>query len=274
MSDPLMLSIEEVLKVHETLVDEFARTNDPISPPGIKSLPLLESAVGRQLTSMSGILKYPDPVANAATLLFGICCDHPFHNGNKRTALVCMLVHLDKNHLCLFETGQRDLYKLLLAVADHSIGLRRDPRKHDKLEHRRRNSDEEVAAITHWLKDRVDKVRRGERQITYRELRRIIARFGFELEVVKRNSADVIKTEIEPPTLLRRSPRTVKKRIGNIGYKDEGTFLAIKEIKLLRRICRMTEEDGVDHDAFYNEDTVIDTYVNHYRTLLRRLARV
>ena len=28
---------------------------------------------------------------------FGICCDHPFHNGNTRTALVTMLVHLDNN---------------------------------------------------------------------------------------------------------------------------------------------------------------------------------
>jgi len=76
-------------------VADFAGTGDPIAPPGVRSMTLLESAVSRQHTALGGRLKYADPVSSAATLLYGICSDHPFHNGNKRTALVAMLVHLD-----------------------------------------------------------------------------------------------------------------------------------------------------------------------------------
>jgi prophage maintenance system killer protein len=101
------LTAEDVLTIHEYLINDFAATSDPISPPGVRSVALLESAVGRQHTGTGSTLKYPDPIDNAATLLYGVCLDHPFHNGNKRTALVAMLVHLDKNHLCLFNTSQK-----------------------------------------------------------------------------------------------------------------------------------------------------------------------
>lgn len=272
-NDLKTLSPEELIKIHEILVREFNYTPDPISPAGVKSISLLESAVGRQFTSLGSTMKYPDPLSNAATLVYGVCCDHPFHNGNKRTGLVAMLVHLDKNHLALFHTGQSDLYKLMLSIAEHSIGVRVDPRN-PKKPTLRRHSDDEVQSIKDWLLKRVDKVRRGERQITYRELRKILKSFGFEMDVVRRNSADIYKFETEPITFLKRNPKTLKKRIGNIGYVDEGTFVSIKDIKLVRRICNLSENDGVDHDAFYNEDTVIDSYVNHYRTVLRRLAKV
>ncbi len=66
-------------------------------------------------------LKYPDPILNAATLLYGICNDHPFHNGNKRTALVSALAHLDKNNLILRATKQTELFNLMIAVADHAL---------------------------------------------------------------------------------------------------------------------------------------------------------
>ncbi len=134
------LSIEDVLQIHEFLVEDFAESGDPISPPGTRSLDLLASAVFRQDTSIGNTLKYPDPIGNAATLAYGLCNDRPFYNGNKRTALVAMLVHLDKNRLALFETSQQDLYEMILGVADHTLGIRTDPRK-QHLEPYHRSSD-------------------------------------------------------------------------------------------------------------------------------------
>ena len=123
------LTIEEVLRIHHRLVEDFAASDDPISPSGVRSDNLLASAVSRQDTSLGDQLKYPDPISNAATLLYGICCDHPFHNGNKRTALVSMLAHLDKNKRTLFGTKRNDLYSMVLEVAGHSFGGRRDSRR-------------------------------------------------------------------------------------------------------------------------------------------------
>ena len=45
-----------VLFIHEVLVRDFAFNGDPIDPPGIKSIALLESAVGRQFTGIGETL--------------------------------------------------------------------------------------------------------------------------------------------------------------------------------------------------------------------------
>jgi death on curing protein len=260
-----------VLRVHEILVADFARDGDPMSPSGVRSIALLESAIGRQHVGLGPTLKYPDVVSNAATLAFGLCCDHPFHNGNKRTALVAMLVHLDRNRLCLYGTTQAELYQFMLAIANHTLGIRIDPRRPDK-QPRTLSADEQVAAIKEWLARRVDKVKRGERPTTFRQLRHVLARFGYDLENPHDNLLDIVKLEHIPKSLLRKA-RTLRKRIGTIGYRDEGTEVSIKDLKKLRRTCHLTEEDGVDADAFYNDDALVDAFVNRYRTVLRRLAK-
>jgi prophage maintenance system killer protein len=82
------LTIDEVLHLHDRVCRDFARSNDPVDTPGPRDLGLLESAVARQQTGAGEFLKYSSVYSNAATLTFGLCCNHPFHNGNKRTALV------------------------------------------------------------------------------------------------------------------------------------------------------------------------------------------
>ena len=83
-----MISMDDVIYIHERLVVDAQESDDPISPPGVKDHGLLESAISRQHAGYDGQLKYDDPIANAATLCYGICCNHALHNGNKRTALV------------------------------------------------------------------------------------------------------------------------------------------------------------------------------------------
>ena len=36
--------------------------------------------VGRQHTGLGDTLKYPRPIESAATLAYGVCCDHAFHD--------------------------------------------------------------------------------------------------------------------------------------------------------------------------------------------------
>jgi death on curing protein len=264
------LNTAEVLQIHEALTSDFSSTGDPISPSGVRSNDLLESAVARQLTGYDRTLKYPRPIDNAATLLYGICCDHPFYNGNKRTALVAMLVHLDKNKLTFCDTSQKELYDFMIEVADHRI----IPKKKKHTEGTERvQCDEEVAAISKWVSLRIRNVRRGEKLITYRELRRILESFGYQLDNPHGNSIDIIRHETVRKGLIVRREEKVAKRVGNMSWPGEGPEVALKEIKRVREICRLREEDGVDSDSFYNTSIVIDSFVNRYRTTLRRLAK-
>src|SRR5665811_180160 len=136
----------------------------------IRDRSLLESAVSRQHSGYGELMKYHDPVLNAATLLYGICNDHPFYNGNKRTELVSALAHLDCNHLVLGATKQIELFRLMIEVANHSI-VKSPVKIGRETENvpRRGTPDEEVKAIASWFRSRVEPITRGETPITFRE---------------------------------------------------------------------------------------------------------
>lgn len=261
------LNTEDVISIHERLVEDFAGTNDPILPAGVKSIALLDSAVGRQHTGLGETLKYPRPIENAATLTYGICCDHPFHNGNKRTALVAMLVHLDRNKLSLFEIGQKDLFDMIVAVADHRLDHKKK-RKSDERPH----PDDEVKAIAQWISGGADKVVRGEKPITYRQLRKILEGFGYGLGDANGSYIDVVKYETIEKGIFRKQKVRVTKHITSIGYPGETKEVAMKIIKNVRRICKLREEDGVDSSSFYDQTVVMDAFINRYRKILTRLA--
>lgn len=258
------LEAGDVRVIHDVLARDFARSADPISPAGVRSDDLLESAVARQHTSIGGIHKYADPKGNAAALTYGLCCNHPFHNGNKRTALVSMLVHLDRNRYVLRETTNGALFELMLRIADHTMA----PKKHG-----RHDPDAEVLALQEWLHKRVTKVERWEKPITGRELRRILRRFGLELENPNSNMMDVVRYEETKGKWLFGRPGRRAVRICRIGWHHEGGPVSQRDVRQLRRLAELDEEHGVDAKAFYDDEAVADAFINQYRKVLTRLAK-
>ena len=270
------LTAEEVVRIHYVLCSDFAEADDPIGYGGVKSQALLESAVGRQHAGFGPFRKYSDPISNAATLTFGICCDHPFHNGNKRTALVSMLAHLDKNRLALKGTvRQGDLYQMMVSLASRDFSTVRAPRRaRRRIGSVRYGADHQVAELTGWLNARVERVTRGERPITYRQLRPLLKRHGYVIgQVTGGNLIEVCREETVRRGVIRRERQVVRKTIGRIGYRNEGEEVSRKTMKQLRTMCKLTEADGVDTAAFYDGADVVDAFVNKYRTVLRRLAK-
>lgn len=265
-----MLSVEDVAFIHERLCADFAATPDPIDPPGLRSESLLDSAVNRQHSGYDNLLKYHDPVLNAATLLYGICNDHPFHNGNKRTALVSTLAHLDRNKLILKATKQNELFRLMIAVADHSI-VRNSVKIGRETESvpRRGTADEEVEAIAAWFRPRVVPITRGETPITYRELRQILTNFKFMLYPRSNRKMDVCAMETR-----RRLFKTSKhhKTLMAISWPGDGRTVPMPEVKHIRQMLKLCEEDGVTRDAFYSKGVRVDSFINEYRLVLRKLA--
>jgi death on curing protein len=107
----------QVVGVHEELVLLFEKDEDPISPSGVRSEDLLQSACERPNTSLGGVDKYTSVYSKLAALLHSLTKNHAFHNGNKRTALVTLLTALHRNDLKLkSEVGDDALYDFMLAV--------------------------------------------------------------------------------------------------------------------------------------------------------------
>jgi death-on-curing protein len=88
-------------------------------PDGIRDLGLLESALARPQNKYS----YGETglAALAAAYGFGIARNHPFIDGNKRTALASMIVFLNLNGLAL-AAPQEAATAMVLALAAGEIG--------------------------------------------------------------------------------------------------------------------------------------------------------
>jgi len=71
--------------------------------PGLRDENLLESAIAAPQATVMGSPLISDPIEIAAAYLFYLCRNHPFIDGNKRTALASCLVYLETNELLAFE---------------------------------------------------------------------------------------------------------------------------------------------------------------------------
>ena len=80
---------------------------------GLREQALLESAVAAPQATMAGEALFTNPVEIAAAYLFYLCRNHPFVDGNKRTALATCLVFLSENNLLPDEKLDVDAWEAL-----------------------------------------------------------------------------------------------------------------------------------------------------------------
>ena len=77
---------------------EVATINESeVGPNLLRDFGLLESAVMRPQQSIFGEDAYPDVVSKAAALFHSLCRNHPFLDGNKRTAVIALVMFLEMN---------------------------------------------------------------------------------------------------------------------------------------------------------------------------------
>ena len=106
---------EAVLAIHADQFGEFGGAQG-LSNPG-----LLSSALAQPLTTFDGKFLHRDLYEMAAAYLFHIIKNHPFIDGNKRTALIAALTFLDLNGVNV-ESDAPNLYELTIGVAESRIG--------------------------------------------------------------------------------------------------------------------------------------------------------
>jgi death-on-curing family protein len=242
----LYLATDEVRSIHQCLTDEFAGTEDAIWPAGVKDEGLLESAVNRPLMAEE---KYPNVAAAAAALTHALIQNHPFHNGNKRTALITLVVFLQKNSWYpLFD--EDDIYSLVVSVADHSIAEPIDGRS---------DSDREVFEIYRWVREKSISPKVGDPRLRWRELDPILRHFGCEMRVVPGNKREIRRGR------LRVAPH----------YRNSAEELSGYQLSYIRKGLELDAEHRVDSRVFYNRGKAypeVGDAIERYRGVLKRLA--
>lgn len=111
--EPKWLSATDVIALHDEQLALFG------GPEGIRDLGLLESALGRPINRWAyGEHRLAEL---AAAYAFGIAKNHPFVDGNKRSAFAAMMVFLRLNE-CRFAPSPGEATAAILALAAGEIG--------------------------------------------------------------------------------------------------------------------------------------------------------
>jgi death-on-curing protein len=112
--DCFHLSVEIVREIHAEVIARFGGSD------GVRDMALLESAVAAPQAGFGGKSPYADLADVAAAYLYYICKNHPFIDGNKRTALGACIVFLRLNGVATNADGP-DWEDLAMAVAAGTI---------------------------------------------------------------------------------------------------------------------------------------------------------
>lgn len=114
MQTPKFLSKSVVLKIHARQIQRFGGSQ------GIRDEGLLESALAQPQATFGGELLHPTIPEQAAAYLYHLAMNHPFIDGNKRTAFAVMDTFLRVNAYDLNLTDN-EAYQLVLQVVQGEI---------------------------------------------------------------------------------------------------------------------------------------------------------
>ena len=131
MKKTFYLNVTQVLALHKRSLERYGGSD------GVRDMRLLDSAVFRPMQSAFGEDAYPDLFQKAAALLEGLAKNHPFFDGNKRTAFVATATFLGVNGYSL-KCDRVEAADFVLQIAGES-------RK-------------ELSLIADWLKEHSKKI--------------------------------------------------------------------------------------------------------------------
>lgn len=111
-----MITYDDVLLWHENSIRDFGGSQ------GIRDKGMLESALQRPYSTFGGEILYPTPFLQAASILESILKNHPFIDGNKRTAWIACVTLLLKAEIDLTLTPS-EAYDFVIKVATSHLEL-------------------------------------------------------------------------------------------------------------------------------------------------------
>jgi death-on-curing protein len=114
LQTPKFLSISQVLDIHQDEINSFGGTS------GVRDEGLLDSALAQPQATFFGELLHPTIGEQAAAYLYHLAMNHPFIDGNKRTAFAVMDTFVTLNGYSL-NLSQEQAYNLVIRVVQKEI---------------------------------------------------------------------------------------------------------------------------------------------------------
>ena len=242
-SEPSTIDAGETLYAHFLIAQYFADEGRGLGGIGPRDDGhLLHSALSRQFVEFGGIRKWSDDLQIAATTLFGLIKNHPFHDGNKRTALLSVLCLLRKQGRTA-SANKSKFDDFVVAIAE-SGG---------------RNDDNDIEKIARDLRRMTRKLSNTRHTITYRQLNRLLQDFGFELRDARGNRIGVVRIKDG-------------QEIYRVGFPGLSKQVAQGDLKAVRDACGLTTAEGFDSEVFFGGAETAQNLLREYALPLNKLA--
>lgn len=236
------LNCEDVLDAHYLICDHFLRLGEGIAGFGPKDFGLLSSAVSRQLASAGGSFVYDDFWDIASSLIFGLINDHPFHDGNKRTAFLSSVFFMMEHGF----TPAVDIS----AVEDFTVEIADYKRAHG-----RHMEVSEIAPRFKTMFRRQDN--RMSYIVTFNELQGLLKTHGCSIGNPSGNFINVYVGE---------------QWVSQIGFPGWSKEVSRNAISTVRKSTGLLPENGVDAQVFFKGADPLSILIGEYEEPLKRLA--
>lgn len=111
-----MISLNEVLAIRNILIEQFGGAK------GVRDNDGLESAINRPFQTFDGQELYPEAFDKAAAIFESIISNHPFIDGNKRTAYVLLRLFL-REHKLDIEATEDEKFSFVMKAASGGLNI-------------------------------------------------------------------------------------------------------------------------------------------------------
>jgi len=259
-----ILSEKDVFDAHFLLADFFISTGE-LARFGILNFDMLSSAVARQFVGYGKESKWNDPYSKIATLTFGLTKDHAFQDGNKRTALLCMVLALHRQKR-IMTCKKNELETLLVRIAANTMNeykyFHRYQEKHGE--------DAVVVFTADFLRSKSRVINNKFRTLTYEEFNQKLKQYDVWLENPNGAFIDVMQKEKEKKLfgLIQKDKPVKRLQIGFPGMKRQ---INLKAVNCVLQATGLTPENGIDRQTFYEGTEPEYRLIEEYFEILKRL---
>lgn len=228
--EKFVIKPDDVLRAHYLIADYFIGVGEKEVLYGVKNPNLLYSAVNRQETSFGLRNKWQSPLEKCATLFYGLTKNHPFHDGNKRTALLIALYNLHLIHRTPTEK-QNDFELLTKRIAANTLDKYKVYQKYKDSE------DKEVLTIAAILKRLTKRTDKRFYAMTFKEFVSKIEKYGYYFTAPEKNyiklykrskvkwKKDIFIRQIGCPSMSSQiNEKAAKTILKDIGVEDNYNF--------------------------------------------------
>lgn len=262
-----LLNYNDVLKAHYLICDYFETNQGISSVYGVRSMQLLGSALGRQITSFAGVNKWKNDFEVMASLFFGLVKNHPFHDGNKRSALLALLynLYLIKK---IPKSNQDAWEQLTVSVAASDMSQYKHFKKFE--EQAENKEDAIVYFIANFLQKNTRSVDNVFVSITYADFETSIKQFGFYFKNPSKNCIDIYQ-KCPRKILGVTISGEIHKRVKNIAFPGYRCQMDSKTQKNILKDLGLTPEKGFDRQVLSKSAEPLYKIIQDYEGPLSRL---